>query len=75
MSVIAAVVDTIVVMASETEAMARRQWKQKRWCAAATETEVAAVEIQRKQIGGSIGGGRNWGSIWGGGVSGNGACR
>jgi hypothetical protein len=34
----------MVVMASETEAVARRQWKQMRWRAVVTETEAAAVE-------------------------------
>jgi hypothetical protein len=34
----------MVVMVLETEMVARRQWKQKRWRTAATETEAAAVE-------------------------------
>ncbi len=44
MSMIAAVVETPVAMESETEAVARRQWKQKWWHAAVTEREAAVVE-------------------------------
>ncbi len=44
MSVIAGVAETTVVMASDIEAVAWRQWKQMRWRAMVTETEIAAVE-------------------------------
>jgi hypothetical protein len=36
--------ETMVAMASEKEALAWRQWKQKWWRVVAMETEVAAVE-------------------------------